>query len=539
MPPGVRGCARHSRPSAPISGIASRATPSICKPTPPAPTTSRRCSPHPPAAPPSTSPCRPRSRSTACTDARRRWTLPPGIVLALEKPFGDDARSARSLNRLLQTMVPEEQVFRVDHFLGKSTILNLIGLRFANRIFEPLLSAENVAHVEIIIEESIGLEGRAGYYDQAGALVDMIQSHLLLVLALATMEAPSSVGSEDLRGAMAQVLRATRPWKRDGTASRRARYTAGTVGRRKLPAYTAEEGVVAVPAHRDTRRADRRDRHLALGRGAVRPALRQGDRAARGRRSCSPSATCRTCRPGSSGPTDPTAAAHRGQARDPRHRSRHQRPRRPVRPRERRAARRVRPERAQRLRRGARRAAGGRPDAVGARRHRRGVLAHRLTGALRVARATRSGSTPTRPAPAARHRGRHPNDGRARTTPHPRRRAAGGDGRRPDSCSRPTARPSRSAWARRRREAGRSSPRRSASRSNGSPSHPHEARLVDALLPRERTPRSARAASSDARRRASSRSGTRSRRDSAAGTSDSVQHRRSPSRRSTPARWSR
>jgi glucose-6-phosphate 1-dehydrogenase len=174
-----------------------------------------------------------------------KMTLPPGIVLALEKPFGDDARSARSLNRLLQTMVPEEQVFRVDHFLGKSTILNLIGLRFANRIFEPLLSAENVAHVEIIIEESIGLEGRAGYYDQAGALVDMIQSHLLLVLALATMEAPSSVGSEDLRGAMAQVLRATRPWKRDGTASRRARYNAGTVGRRKLPAYTAEDGVVA------------------------------------------------------------------------------------------------------------------------------------------------------------------------------------------------------------------------------------------------------------------------------------------------------
>lgn len=171
--------------------------------------------------------------------------LPPGLVLALEKPFGQDARTARSLNRLLQTMVPEDQVFRVDHFLGKSTVLNLIGIRFANRIFEPLLSAENVASIEIIVEESLGLEGRAGYYDHAGALIDMIQSHLLLVLALATMEAPSSVGSEDLRGAMAQVLRATRPWKRDGTASRRARYNAGTVDRRKLPPYTAEPGVVA------------------------------------------------------------------------------------------------------------------------------------------------------------------------------------------------------------------------------------------------------------------------------------------------------
>lgn len=169
--------------------------------------------------------------------------LPAGIVLAVEKPFGTDLASARSLNRLLQRLVPEEQVFRVDHFLGKSTVINLIGLRFANRIFEPLLSAQNVAHVEIRIEEDLALEGRAGYYDRAGALVDMIQSHLLLVLALATMEPPATVASEDLRGAMAQVLRATRVWKKDGTESRRARYTAGTIGRRKLPAYTAEEGV--------------------------------------------------------------------------------------------------------------------------------------------------------------------------------------------------------------------------------------------------------------------------------------------------------
>jgi glucose-6-phosphate 1-dehydrogenase len=164
-------------------------------------------------------------------------------VLAIEKPFGSDLPSARALNRLLQRLVPEEQVFRVDHFLGKSTVINLLGLRFANRIFEPLLSAQNVAHVEVNIEEDLGLEGRAGYYDRAGALVDMIQSHLLLVLALATMEPPATVGSEDLRGAMAQALRATRPWKKDGTESRRARYTAGKIGRRKLPAYTSEKGV--------------------------------------------------------------------------------------------------------------------------------------------------------------------------------------------------------------------------------------------------------------------------------------------------------
>ena len=169
--------------------------------------------------------------------------LPTGIVFALEKPFGTDLASAKALNRLLQRVLPEEQVFRVDHFLGKSTVLNLLGLRFANRIFEPLLSAQNVSHVEIVFEEALALEGRAGYYDKAGALIDMIQSHLLQVLALATMEPPSSVSSEDLRGGMAQALRATRPWVKNGTESRRARYTAGKIGRRMLPAYATEPGV--------------------------------------------------------------------------------------------------------------------------------------------------------------------------------------------------------------------------------------------------------------------------------------------------------
>lgn len=178
----------------------------------------------------------------ACT-ALADLELPPGLVLALEKPFGSDFASAHRLNRLLERMVPEEQVFRVDHFLGKSTVLNIIGLRFANRLFEPLLSAQNVERIEVIFDETLGLEGRAGYYDRAGALTDMVQSHLLLVLALATMEPPSSVESEDLRGAMAQVLRATRPWMKNGTASRRARYTAGRVEGRELPDYASEAGV--------------------------------------------------------------------------------------------------------------------------------------------------------------------------------------------------------------------------------------------------------------------------------------------------------
>ncbi|HPG75208.1 MAG TPA: glucose-6-phosphate dehydrogenase, partial [Rhodoglobus sp.] len=169
--------------------------------------------------------------------------LPKGILFALEKPFGTDLATAKSLNRRLQKMLPEEQLFRVDHFLGKSTVLNLLGLRFANRIFEPLFSAPNIERVEITFDEELALEGRAGYYDKAGALVDMIQSHLLLVLALVAMEPPASVDSEDLRGGMAQVLRATRPWRKNGTSSRRARYGAGTIDGRRLPAYVDEKGV--------------------------------------------------------------------------------------------------------------------------------------------------------------------------------------------------------------------------------------------------------------------------------------------------------
>lgn len=170
--------------------------------------------------------------------------LPEGTSLALEKPFGTDLASAVALNRLVSRLVPESQIHRVDHFLGKSTVLNLLGLRFANRIFEQSWNAENIEKIEVHYDESLGLESRAGYYDKAGALIDMIQSHLLLVLALATMEPPSTLDSDDLRGAMAQALRATRLKPGDPTQSaRRARYTAGTIDGRELPSYADEKGV--------------------------------------------------------------------------------------------------------------------------------------------------------------------------------------------------------------------------------------------------------------------------------------------------------
>ncbi|MCU1405043.1 MAG: glucose-6-phosphate dehydrogenase [Glaciihabitans sp.] len=170
--------------------------------------------------------------------------LPEGTSLALEKPFGTDLPRAVALNRLVSRLVPESRVHRVDHFLGKSTVLNLLGLRFANRIFEQNWNAENVEKIEISYDEKLGLESRAGYYDKAGALVDMIQSHLLLVLALTAMEPPSTLDSDDLRGAMAQALRATHLWPGEPQlVARRARYTAGTIGGRDFLSYADEEGV--------------------------------------------------------------------------------------------------------------------------------------------------------------------------------------------------------------------------------------------------------------------------------------------------------
>ncbi len=171
-------------------------------------------------------------------------TLPEGTRLALEKPFGHDLDTARALNRQLLRVVPEEQIHRVDHFLGVNTVLNLIGIRFANRLLQPLWSGDHIESVDITYDETLALEGRAGYYDKAGALVDMLQSHLLQILALFAMEAPSALMSVEVQALKAQVLRATHVWQGDPTtASRRARYTAGHVDDHEVPDYVGEEGV--------------------------------------------------------------------------------------------------------------------------------------------------------------------------------------------------------------------------------------------------------------------------------------------------------
>jgi glucose-6-phosphate 1-dehydrogenase len=180
----------------------------------------------------------------AC-EALREVGVPDGTRLVMEKPFGTDMASAQALNALVSEIVPEDRVHRVDHFLGMSTVLNLIGVRFANRMLEPVLTGEHVAGMDIVFDESLALEGRAAYYDGAGALIDMLQSHLLQVLALVAMEPPATLQGRDVRDGKAQVLRATRVWDDDPAASsHRARYTAGDLDGRRLPSYADEEGVV-------------------------------------------------------------------------------------------------------------------------------------------------------------------------------------------------------------------------------------------------------------------------------------------------------
>lgn len=179
----------------------------------------------------------------AC-QALKQVGLPPHTRLVLEKPFGTNEQTAADLNDLLTTLVSEDHIHRVDHFLGKSTVLNLLGLRFANRMLEPVLTSEHVERVDIVFDENLALEGRAGYYDGAGALVDMVQSHLLQIMSLLAMEPPSTLSAADLRDHKAGVLRATHLWRGDPVHnSRRARYTAGRLGDRDIPNYVDEKGI--------------------------------------------------------------------------------------------------------------------------------------------------------------------------------------------------------------------------------------------------------------------------------------------------------
>lgn len=171
--------------------------------------------------------------------------LPEGSAIVLEKPFGEDLASARALNRLLHAHFPEPAVFRIDSFLGEQTALNVLGLRFANRVFEPLWNSRHVERVDIVWDETLTIEGRAAYYDGAGALRDMIQNHLLQLLCLVAMEPPRALDEHALRDRKAELLRAVAaPAPNEmPRATVRARYAAGRIGAHAVPAYAQEPGV--------------------------------------------------------------------------------------------------------------------------------------------------------------------------------------------------------------------------------------------------------------------------------------------------------
>jgi glucose-6-phosphate 1-dehydrogenase len=163
----------------------------------------------------------------------------------VEKPFGTDLASARELNRVIHSAFAEEQTYRIDHFLGKETAQNILVLRFANAIFEPLWNTRYIDHVQITAAETLGVEGRAGYYEGAGALRDMVQNHLLQLLCLVATEAPTDLSADSIRDEKVKVLRALRRMGEKQVAIDvvRGQYAEGAINGQPVVGYRAEKNV--------------------------------------------------------------------------------------------------------------------------------------------------------------------------------------------------------------------------------------------------------------------------------------------------------
>jgi glucose-6-phosphate 1-dehydrogenase len=176
-----------------------------------------------------------------------RLSATPGaeVRAVIEKPIGHDFASARAQNELVLRYFDESQIFRIDHYLGKETVQNLMALRFANALFEPVWNRNFIDHVQITAAEDLGIGGRAGYYDQSGALRDLVQNHMLQLLALLAMEPPTEFEANRLRDEKVKVLEAIVPPAADEVAKMavRGQYAAGVIGGQPVPGYLQELGV--------------------------------------------------------------------------------------------------------------------------------------------------------------------------------------------------------------------------------------------------------------------------------------------------------
>src|SRR3954452_7723742 len=184
----------------------------------------------------------------------------PTVRMALEKPLGTDLESSREINDAVAAHFPEDRTFRIDHYLGKETVQNLIALRFANLLFEPLWNSAHIDHIQITVAEIVGLEGRGDFYESSGALRDMVQNHMLQLLALVTMEPPTDFNATAVRDEKVKVLRALRPIAAaDAEATTvTGQYTRGAIDGEPVPGYAEEIGhdsgtetFVALKAHTD------------------------------------------------------------------------------------------------------------------------------------------------------------------------------------------------------------------------------------------------------------------------------------------------
>ena len=201
--------------------------------------------------------------------------------VVVEKPIGHSLESARKVNDEIGRIFPENRIYRIDHYLGKETVQNLMAMRFANILFEPLWNAAHIDHVQITVAETLGVEGRAAYYDTAGALRDMVQNHMLQLLCLMAMEPPTSLAADAVRDEKLKVLKSLVPITTENAADRtvRGQYRAGASPEGRVPGYLEELGTRE--PYGNVRGAAGADRELALGARAVLPAHRQAAAVAR------------------------------------------------------------------------------------------------------------------------------------------------------------------------------------------------------------------------------------------------------------------